>query len=150
EDGIRDFHVTGVQTCALPILQADGESFRNILIDSGPLFYEPQKSQNGGMVRPKGNKKGVVRLSVKEIGNKLEELGLPRNNDLSVVAVEMFPMNNKWQYDIRSKRNDTGISYDNYIKNRNVANPLTDMLGQYRIYRSSKLVPITEVCCEDC
>src|SRR5690606_40714934 len=24
EDGIRDFHVTGVQTCALPILGADG------------------------------------------------------------------------------------------------------------------------------
>src|SRR5690606_39293691 len=24
EDGIRDFHVTGVQTCALPILQASG------------------------------------------------------------------------------------------------------------------------------
>src|SRR5690606_40470922 len=24
EDGIRDFHVTGVQTCALPILQATG------------------------------------------------------------------------------------------------------------------------------
>src|SRR5690606_39434492 len=24
EDGIRDFHVTGVQTCALPILSADG------------------------------------------------------------------------------------------------------------------------------
>ncbi|MBP0613268.1 hypothetical protein J8J42_09430 [Chryseobacterium sp. cx-311] len=132
------------------VMQADGESFRNILIDSGPLFNEPQKLQNGGMVRPKGNKKGVVRLSVKEIGNKLEELGLPRNNDLSVVAVEMFPMNNKWQYDIRTKRHDTGTSYDNYIKNRNVANPLTDMLGQYRIYRSSKLVPITEVCCEDC
>src|SRR5690606_41033389 len=26
EDGIRDFHVTGVQTCALPILQAHPES----------------------------------------------------------------------------------------------------------------------------
>src|SRR5690606_39675065 len=27
EDGIRDFHVTGVQTCALPILQAVQGSF---------------------------------------------------------------------------------------------------------------------------
>src|SRR5690606_37878232 len=26
EDGIRDFHVTGVQTCALPILHVDGQS----------------------------------------------------------------------------------------------------------------------------
>src|SRR5690606_40496314 len=25
EDGIRDFHVTGVQTCALPISAADGD-----------------------------------------------------------------------------------------------------------------------------
>src|SRR5690606_41030867 len=25
EDGIRDFHVTGVQTCALPISQNDGQ-----------------------------------------------------------------------------------------------------------------------------
>src|SRR5690606_40581742 len=25
EDGIRDFHVTGVQTCALPIFELDGD-----------------------------------------------------------------------------------------------------------------------------
>src|SRR5690606_39427284 len=27
EDGIRDFHVTGVQTCALPILRGTGARF---------------------------------------------------------------------------------------------------------------------------
>src|SRR5690606_40849645 len=27
EDGIRDFHVTGVQTCALPIFQGLGHAF---------------------------------------------------------------------------------------------------------------------------
>src|SRR5690606_39819946 len=27
EDGIRDFHVTGVQTCALPILSRNGAGF---------------------------------------------------------------------------------------------------------------------------
>src|SRR5690606_9018475 len=27
EDGIRDFHVTGVQTCALPIYQAEAHAF---------------------------------------------------------------------------------------------------------------------------
>src|SRR5690606_39856655 len=27
EDGIRDFHVTGVQTCALPILEIDTSSW---------------------------------------------------------------------------------------------------------------------------
>src|SRR5690606_40204073 len=29
EDGIRDFHVTGVQTCALPIYPADGDRRRH-------------------------------------------------------------------------------------------------------------------------
>src|SRR5690606_39924420 len=31
EDGIRDFHVTGVQTCALPISQDLGENMRKDL-----------------------------------------------------------------------------------------------------------------------
>src|SRR5690606_40092942 len=31
EDGIRDFHVTGVQTCALPILGIFAEICRNLL-----------------------------------------------------------------------------------------------------------------------
>src|SRR5690606_40395887 len=30
EDGIRDFHVTGVQTCALPILRADSRYNRDV------------------------------------------------------------------------------------------------------------------------
>ncbi len=132
------------------VMQADGESFRNILIDSGQMFYEPRKTQSGAILKSEGNKKGTARLTVKSIGNKLAELGLPRTNNLSVVAVEMFPMSNKWQYDIRNRKSGNSISYDEYVKSRNVANPLTEMLGQYRIYRSSKLVPITDVCCEDC
>src|SRR5690606_40533216 len=36
EDGIRDFHVTGVQTCALPIYIEDGA--RRILSFSPELF----------------------------------------------------------------------------------------------------------------
>src|SRR5690606_39618218 len=31
EDGIRDFHVTGVQTCALPISAAGNEYWRDVL-----------------------------------------------------------------------------------------------------------------------
>src|SRR5690606_40390283 len=37
EDGIRDFHVTGVQTCALPILEWDKEP-EFIDYDNGPRF----------------------------------------------------------------------------------------------------------------
>src|SRR5690606_39304158 len=33
EDGIRDFHVTGVQTCALPILQSDCRAPLNLGTD---------------------------------------------------------------------------------------------------------------------
>src|SRR5207302_5976308 len=34
EDGIRDFHVTGVQTCALPILVVGGIGIMNIMLVS--------------------------------------------------------------------------------------------------------------------
>src|SRR6266496_6030316 len=36
EDGIRDLYVTGVQTCALPISQVDGD-------DVGALLGEPHR-----------------------------------------------------------------------------------------------------------
>src|SRR5690606_40762714 len=32
EDGIRDFHVTGVQTCALPILAAEQLAIREVWV----------------------------------------------------------------------------------------------------------------------
>src|SRR5690606_40442838 len=35
EDGIRDFHVTGVQTCALPILQTIKSTYR---VDDNNFF----------------------------------------------------------------------------------------------------------------
>src|SRR5436309_10555271 len=36
EDGIRDFHVTGVQTCALPILNsANLDTYANLLYKAG-------------------------------------------------------------------------------------------------------------------
>src|SRR5690606_22700595 len=40
EDGIRDFHVTGVQTCALPIfyLPAEQKSFINTLLHDHPTI----------------------------------------------------------------------------------------------------------------
>src|SRR5690606_40182840 len=37
EDGIRDFHVTGVQTCALPIFTP----LSDLNIKETPLYYEP-------------------------------------------------------------------------------------------------------------
>src|SRR5690606_39597675 len=41
EDGIRDFHVTGVQTCALPILDRDWRDWiRHALDNPGSYPYE--------------------------------------------------------------------------------------------------------------
>src|SRR5690606_41126385 len=37
EDGIRDFHVTGVQTCALPIFGEEGVRTRPLLLGGDPL-----------------------------------------------------------------------------------------------------------------
>src|SRR5690606_41973734 len=43
EDGIRDFHVTGVQTCALPILKPEAQPMRylNCLRNKGKMALLP-------------------------------------------------------------------------------------------------------------
>src|SRR5690606_40350875 len=38
EDGIRDFHVTGVQTCALPICPRGGSNMNTTSMTSEPLW----------------------------------------------------------------------------------------------------------------
>src|SRR5690606_40183075 len=40
EDGIRDFHVTGVQTCALPILSSDGRRLHGQLVRHADVAHE--------------------------------------------------------------------------------------------------------------
>src|SRR5690625_6950100 len=55
EDGIRDGHVTGVQTCALPIfrtnnIEKDAERFRKLgLIVEGPIPFE-RKRPDGSLL----------------------------------------------------------------------------------------------------
>ena len=135
------------------VMQADGKSFRNLLIDSGPMFYDPKGNfaMQGSFKKESGNRKGSAVLSVKQIGDKLHDLGLPRSNNLSAIAVEMFPLDNNWQYvHEKFESSPDAIFMEQYIRNRDRPNPLTDQLGQFRIYRSSKLISITEVCCEDC
>lgn len=140
------------------VMQADGKSFRNILVDSGPMFYHPPKIklENRGFSKESGNRFGTAKLRTSEVGDKLENMGLPRSNSLSVVAVEMFPLENKWQYNFTKKRVSSEGGLDQFFlaqyaeNQKEIVNPLTDNLGRHRIYRSSKLVPVSEVCCEDC
>src|SRR5690606_40084551 len=48
KDGIRDFHVTGVQTCALPILVVRGPEH------GAGILLEPSHHQNGHTVDAQG------------------------------------------------------------------------------------------------
>src|SRR5690606_39660308 len=46
EDGIRDFHVTGVQTCALPIYRLGLYNIKTQLEDLGLKYTEPEVYQD--------------------------------------------------------------------------------------------------------
>src|SRR5207302_7669329 len=45
EDGIRDFHVTGVQTCALPISKLDEQALTQIAEAGGGKFIRATNQQ---------------------------------------------------------------------------------------------------------
>src|SRR5436309_2875407 len=51
EDGIRDFHVTGVQTCALPIYNSTHPAIA-LVRDAISASSEAQIAQRGVVVRP--------------------------------------------------------------------------------------------------
>lgn len=139
------------------VMQADGVSFRNLLIDSGPMPYEVKKSGLDGIgkifFKEGGVRLGKARITLHKIQDKLEMIGLPRNNPLSVIAVEMFPLENRWQWEKDERKSmhmDQDSTYVNLYNEIKRVNPLIEDLGKFRIYRTSVLVPITETCCEDC
>src|SRR5690606_40047539 len=74
EDGIRDFHVTGVQTCALPILfgMISGSAVSNIA--SVGVFTIPTMKRTGysardaGAIEAVGSTGGQLMPPVMEIG----------------------------------------------------------------------------------
>src|SRR5690606_40708648 len=70
EDGIRDFHVTGVQTCALPIL------VDTITARDGRFFQ----------IRPKAAHSGKLTWSADERGDAI--LTLPRRSEERRVGKE--------------------------------------------------------------
>src|SRR5690606_41210912 len=52
EDGIRDFHVTGVQTCALPISAGFSAANYGVLDDTGLLPWTAKKLDELGVKNP--------------------------------------------------------------------------------------------------
>jgi hypothetical protein len=130
------------------VRQADGQSYRNLLIHSGQLLYVPEKRkpQQKGLLaaRDEGTRLGTAVLAIADIETRLTEMGLPKDMDLSVLCVEMFPLENSWQLDMRFGRDRETKAHESAF------NPLTNGLGNYRIYRTSALVPVAAVCCDDC
>src|SRR5690606_40356744 len=58
EDGIRDFHVTGVQTCALPILRLTREPSSNAAVDDGSLVSRMRHDGPSSEVRSEERRVG--------------------------------------------------------------------------------------------
>jgi len=154
------------------VMQADGVTYRNLLIDSGLIPYVPLKPDKveGISVRRKeeGTLFGTAVLKLKDVEAKLIALGLPGNSSLSVLCVEMFPLDNTWHIENERKeiRYNRAITHeevyqlDGYKEESihaaaasgrgKISNPLIEGLGGYRIYRTSPLVPVADVCCDDC
>src|SRR5690606_39937173 len=79
EDGIRDFHVTGVKTCALPISLGDESSSEKELIErffEGVERFTPQLvSWNGGgfdlpVLHYRALRHGVTRSEERRVGKE--------------------------------------------------------------------------------
>ena len=108
------------------VMQADGIAFRNILLSEKRLMAQQQDNQFG-LVFLKNKQVldlyGNCGWSQIEIMQLLENLGLPPESPLSILAIELF-------------------------KNHEpVAQPVGQDLGKMRIYRTSRLVPVPEICC---
>src|SRR5690606_40307072 len=72
EDGIRDFHVTGVQTCALPI--SAEEAMEHGLLGGWNVRKEPLLADVAGELIPVPEKYAVVRDNPVERG-RIDVLG---------------------------------------------------------------------------
>src|SRR5436309_8968848 len=63
EDGIRDFHVTGVQTCALPISPADGKVLWEHAWKGYPIV-QPAQTADGDVLISVSDSSGTRRIAV--------------------------------------------------------------------------------------
>jgi hypothetical protein len=103
------------------VMQADGQAFRNILL-SQKRMTPPRRSTDK---TPDGSLKkyGLCGWSQAEVRVMLLNLGLPEESPLSALAIELMP---------------------NFDRS---ATPLSTELGSTRIYRTSPLEPVMEICC---
>lgn len=159
------------------VRQADGLDYRNILLDDRLLAMQPvekirQINEDAGAIARGG-------WTNKEIIQLLRSIGLPEDSPLSVICVEMLPVvfsliNREFRRAgvVRGKntnmedlilahlraRYSSGDSSDQQFRDSadytaaavNYLKPLSDQLGNFRILRTSHLIPVPEICCVDC
>src|SRR5690606_39527537 len=77
EDGIRDFHVTGVQTCALPILWLGKAIVRELSIDG--LRFGTARSESGALPDVPET---APEAATKDSGGMLSTVELPTADDI--------------------------------------------------------------------
>src|SRR5690625_6556806 len=78
EDGIRDGHVTGVQTCALPIFERE---FRKIDVDEDEYISQSKRMK---LVYEFVESKGMDKIKSKEIERIMEVYGKDRSEERRV------------------------------------------------------------------
>jgi hypothetical protein len=106
------------------VMQADGKSWRNVLLDHQPA--SPPSSFKGIVAIPAAQPRdifGQATFSDANIQTFLKKLSLSADTSLSVLAVETLP-----------PRTDV------------VRDELGQLLGQYRILRTSSLTPVPPAC----
>jgi hypothetical protein len=102
------------------VAQADGAAFRNILLNRRQMY--PLRKDNYYFRAGSVNLNATCAWSDDEIKTALLVMGLHSNAPLSVLAVEMFK-----NFEV-------------------VGDPLGSDLGKMRIYRTSRLVPVPQIC----
>src|SRR5690606_39811794 len=67
EDGIRDFHVTGVQTCALPISPSERGLGRRLPRRSGSVRHDPRSEPTRQVVGRGSGRQGVETVGKRDV-----------------------------------------------------------------------------------
>lgn len=115
-------------------------------------------------------KYGTTLWTNQEVQFLLRSLGLPEDSRLSVIVVEVLPhitnvaehISNLGNSGVAAEasnmvENHQKRSFESYAKkaaaisnDRSRISPVDEDLGNKRIYRTSRLTPIPEICCTDC
>jgi hypothetical protein len=158
------------------VIQADGKSHRNILLDEKMLIYfsakEYNKYEQYFHTNADGQVYSVNTWSNKEVDQILAIMGLPISSSLSVLCVEMMPRPERYiemplefaealaketplqkivakpfLAKFMNMQTDNVMIKAEMSATQNRESPLGRGLGQYRILRTSPLTPVPFVCC---